>query len=129
MKNKRVYPRIRSDWELFLSAEGENKPIGHVRDISLSGALLEFSENYALEPGKHKFSLKIINKQLHPPELVIVGLKEWEITKGNEVYLGIVLDRMEIGLKSSLMRFLSRSDKLQVQAYLIEAGSETNSMR
>jgi hypothetical protein len=120
MDEKRVYPRIRSDWQLFLAAEGVRKPIGYVRDISLSGALLDFNEDYVLEPGKHRFSLKLRNKQLKPSELVITGLKEWERKEKTEIFLGLLLDEMEKAKRTSLIHFLSRSDKLRVQAFLME---------
>jgi len=92
-----------------------------VRDISLSGALLHFSEEYELDPERHLFTLKLRNPQIKPPELVISGLKEWEKRQKNEVFLGIVLEKLEKEKRKTLLHFLSRSDKLQAQAFLLEA--------
>jgi hypothetical protein len=121
MKEQRAYPRIKSDWQLYLSSGGGQKPIGYVRDISLSGALLFFSQDYELDPDKHRFTLRLKNAQLEPPELVISGLKEWERRQKNEVFLGLALERLDRDKRNTLVRFLSRSDKLQAQAFLLEA--------
>ena len=120
MKDKRDYPRIRSDWRLYRSDEEGQTPIGYVRDISLTGALLFLSEDYELEPGRHRFTLKLKNEQLDPPELVIRGLKEWEKREEHEVFVGIALDDLKREERNPLVHFLSRSDKLQVQAFLLE---------
>ena len=117
---KRAYPRIQPDWPLYLSDKDTRRSIGYVRDISLSGALLFFSEEYELEPGKHRFTLKLKNDQLEPPELEIKGLKEWETRDKNEIFVGIALDDLKREKRSPLMHYLSRSDSIQVQAFLIE---------
>ena len=39
-EDKRVYPRIDSEWPLFLEREGARRQIGRVKNISLSGAHL-----------------------------------------------------------------------------------------
>jgi hypothetical protein len=120
MSENRVYPRIQSDWKLYLeSAEGKRE-VGYVKDISLGGASLHFTTEYGLEPGKHRFTLKLTNSQLEPSELTISGLKEWERREKNEVFLGITLDRLDREKRSSFVRFLSRSDKLQAEAILLE---------
>ena len=121
MKEKRVYPRIKSDWQLFLATGETQKPIEYVRDISLSGASLFFSEDYELDPSKHRFTLQLKNRQLEPSELIISGLKEWETREKNEVFLGITIEKLEKEKKTTLLHFLSRSDKLEAQAFLLEA--------
>jgi hypothetical protein len=119
-KEKRAYPRIQSDWRLFLAVGGLQKPIGYVKDISLTGALLFFTEEYELDPDKHRFTLKFKNPQLDPSELVISGLKEWEKREKNEIFLGITLEKLEKEKRTVFIHFLSRSDKLQAQAFLLE---------
>jgi hypothetical protein len=52
--------------------------------------------------------------------LIITGLKEWERREKNEFFLGIMIDRLERDKRSSFVRFLSRSDKLQAEAILLE---------
>jgi hypothetical protein len=120
MSEKRVYPRIHSDWKLYLESPEGKREVGFVKDISLSGASLQFVKEYGLEPGKHRFTLKLTNSQLEPAELIISGLKEWERREKNEVFLGISIDKLEREKRSSFVRFLSRSDKLQAEAILLE---------
>jgi len=120
MSENRVYPRIESDWKLFLESAGEKREVGYVKDISLTGASLHFVKEYGLEPGKHRFTLKLTNSQLDPSELIITGLKEWERREKNEVFLGIMIDRLDREKRSTFVRFLSRSDKLQAEAILLE---------
>jgi hypothetical protein len=120
MSENRVYPRIESDWKLFLESAGEKREVGYVKDISLTGASLHFVKEHGLEPGKHRFTLKLTNSQLDPSELIITGLKEWERREKNEVFLGIMIDRLDREKRSTFVRFLSRSDKLQAEAILLE---------
>lgn len=120
MSENRVYPRIQSDWKLFLESSKGKREIGYVKDISLTGASLQFVKEYGLEPGKHRFTLKLTNSQLEPTELIISGLKEWERREQNEIFLGIAIDRLDREKRSSFVRFLSRSDKLQAEAILLE---------
>ena len=120
MTEKRIYPRIISYWPLFLATEKGQKRIGYIKNISLSGALLFFSEDYELETGRHKFSLKLKNQQLKPEELTLTGLKEWVATKKNEVHLALALEELEREKRSVFVRFLSRSDKLHIEAVLLE---------
>lgn len=120
MENNRVYPRIESGWKLFLETGPTKREVGYVKDISLSGASLQFTRDYELQPGRHRFTLKLKNSQLEPEELLISGLKEWERREGNEVFLGIALERLDKGKRSAFVRFLSRSDKLEAEASLLE---------
>ena len=120
MSENRVYPRIQSDWKLYLESREGKREIGYVKDISLSGASLHFTTEYGLEPGKHRFTVKLTNSQLEPTELTISGLKEWERREKNEVFLGITLDRLDREKRSVFVRFLSRSDKLHAEAFLLE---------
>ena len=120
MGENRVYPRIQSDWKLYLERPEGKQEVGYVKDISLSGASLHFPTEYGLEPGKHRFYLKLTNSQLEPTELIITGLKEWERREKNDVFLGIAIDRLDREKRSSFVRFLSRSDKLQAEAILLE---------
>jgi hypothetical protein len=120
MSEDRVYPRIQSDWKLYLETPEGKREVGYVKDISLSGASLHFTKEYGLVPGKHRFTLKLTNSQLDPSELIISGLKEWERREENEVFLGIAIDRLERDKRSTFVRFLSRSDKLQAEAIILE---------
>ncbi len=120
MSESRVYPRIQSDWKLYLEGPEGKREVGYVKDISLSGASLQFVKEYNLEPGKHRFSLKLTNSQLEPTELIISGLKEWERKEQNEVFLGIIIDRLDRKKRSRFVQFLSRSDKLEAEAILLE---------
>jgi len=120
MSENRVYPRIQSDWKLYLESPKGKREVGYVKDISLTGASLQFVKEHGLEPGKHRFTLKLTNSQLEPTELIISGLKEWERREQNEIFLGIAIDRLDREKRSSFVRFLSRSDKLQAEAILLE---------
>ena len=120
MSESRVYPRIESDWKLFQESAGQKREVGYVKDISLSGASLHFIKEQDLEPGKHRFTLKLTNNQLDPSELTITGLKEWERREKNEVFLGITIERLDRDKRSTFIRFLSRSDKLRAEAILLE---------
>ncbi len=120
MSEERIYPRIRSEWKLFLSTEGGNKQIGYIIDISLTGVLLFLSEDYKIELGKHRFTLKLENKQLSPSELTISGLKEWDKKGKNAFFLAIKLDKLDKDKRTAFIHFLSRSDKLHAQAFLLE---------
>lgn len=119
MDNRRVYPRIQSDWKLLLETDEGTKEIGYVTDISLSGASLRFTSEYELDEERHRFTLTLRNRQLEPDELVISGLKEWEKPGKNEVFLGIALDGLDREKRSAFVRFLSRSDKLEAEAILL----------
>ena len=118
----RVYPRIDSEWPLFLERDEARKKIGQVMNISLSGAHLLFTEGYALDEDRNVVTLKLVNTQITPSELIISGLREWKKVRENEVQLGLVLKDMDKETKSKLLRFLSRSDKLHVEAILLETG-------
>ncbi|MGA2764391.1 MAG: hypothetical protein ABSG17_13610 [Spirochaetia bacterium] len=118
----RVYPRIDSEWPLFLERDEARKKIGQVMNISLSGAHLLFTEGYALDEDRNVVTLKLVNTQITPSELIISGLREWKKVRENEVQLGLVLKGMDKETKSKLLRFLSRSDKLHVEAILLETG-------
>ena len=120
MSENRVYPRIQSDWKLYLERPEGKQEVGYVKDISLTGASLHFTTENGLQPWKHRFTLKLTNSQLEPKELIITGLKEWERREKNEFFLGIMIDRLERDKRSSFVRFLSRSDKLQAEAILLE---------
>lgn len=120
MSESRVYPRIESDWKLFLESPEGKREVGYVKDISLTGASLHFVKEHGLEPGKHRFTLKLTNSQLDPSELIISGLKEWERRENNEVFLGIMIERLDREKRTNFVRFLSRSDKLQAEAILLE---------
>ena len=118
----RVYPRIDSEWPLFLERDEARKKIGQVMNISLSGVHLLFTEGYALDEDRNVVTLKLVNTQITPSELIISGLREWKKVRENEVQLGLVLNDMDKETKSKLLRFLSRSDKLHVEAILLETG-------
>ncbi len=120
MSESRVYPRIESEWKLFLESPEGKREVGYVKDISLSGASLHFVKEYGLKPGKHRFTLKLTNSRLDPSELIISGLKEWERREKNEVFLGIMIERLDREKRANFVRFLSRSDKLQAEAILLE---------
>ena len=92
-KQKRVFPRIKSDWPLSHTTKEGQKNIGYVKNISLTGVHIKFSKDYKLDPEKHTFNLKLKNKQLEPEELSIVGLKEWTNVEKNEVQLGLSLEK------------------------------------
>jgi hypothetical protein len=120
MLENRVYPRIQSDWKLYLERPEGKLEVGYVKDISLSGTSLHFVKEYGLVPGKHRFTLKLSNSQLDPSELTITGLKEWERREENEVFVGIAIEKLEREKRAAFVRFLSRSDKLQAEAILLE---------
>jgi hypothetical protein len=117
---QRVYPRIDSEWPLFLDREDARMRIGQVKDISLSGVHLMFTEGYQLKEDRSVVTVKLINTRITPSELTISGLREWKVVKQNEVQIGIVLNDLDRETKSKLVRFLSRSEKLHVEAILLE---------
>jgi len=117
---KRVYPRIDSEWPLFLERGEARQKIGQVINISLSGVYLVFTEGYSLKEDRTLVTLKLVNTQLSPSELIISGLREWKKVRENEVQVGLVLKEMDKETKSKLIRFLSRSDKLHIEAILLE---------
>ena len=121
MDRKRVYPRIDSDWPLYLKSGEGQKRIGQVINISLSGALLHFNKDYVLEKDKNLFILKLYNRHMDPPELILEGLREWSKTEENEVSLALSIEKLHREEKSNFVRFLSRSEKLEVEAFLMEA--------
>jgi len=120
MAEERIYPRVKSEWKLLLTTDGENKQIGYVLNISLTGVLLFLYEDYKIELGKHRFTLKLENKQLSPSELTISGLKEWNKKGKNAFFLAIKLDKLDKVKRTAFIHFLSRSDKLHVQVFLLE---------
>jgi hypothetical protein len=119
-EEKRVYPRIDSEWPLFLEREGARRQIGRVKNISLSGAHLLFTEGFMLHEDRTVVTLKLVNAQITPSELIISGLREWKGAGKNEVQLGLMLNDVDKVTRSQLVRFLSRSDKLHVEAILLE---------
>ncbi len=119
-EEKRVYPRIDSEWPLFLESEGVRKQIGRVKNISLSGAHLLFTEGFMLHEDRTVVTLKLVNSRITPSELIISGLREWKGAGKNEVQLGLMLNEVDKVTRSQLVRFLSRSDKLHVEAILLE---------
>jgi len=119
-EDKRVYPRIDSEWPLFLEREGARRQIGRVKNISLSGVHLLFTEGYVLNEDRAVVTLKLVNTQIDPAELIISGLKEWKEAGKDEVQVGLILNEMEKAARSQIVRFLSRSDKLHVEAILLE---------
>ncbi|MGD0727539.1 MAG: hypothetical protein ABSB63_18470 [Spirochaetia bacterium] len=91
-----------------------------MRNISLSGAHLLFTEGYVLNEDRAVVTLKLVNTQIDPAELIISGLREWKEAGKDEVQVGLILNEMEKVTRSQLVRFLSRSDKLHVEAILLE---------
>lgn len=120
---KRAYPRIETAWPLVRESREGQKRIGHVANISLSGALLKFEEGYELEPGVHSVTLRLKNEVLGLPELALRGLREWEQSEKGALDLGIEVRELDHDTKVSFVRYLSRSDGLHVTA-VIESGSE-----
>ena len=120
MKEKRIFPRIESDWPLFCETEQGRIKIGYIKNVSLSGALLFFINDYELDPERHRFTLLVRNDQLTPSEVTLSGLREWTHVEEKTIMLGLVLEELEKKQRSAFVRFLSRSDKLHVEAVLIE---------
>ncbi len=121
MKRKVVYPAIESDWRLLLAADRGEEQVGYVKSISLSGAWLALLEGHALDPGRRAFRLLLRNDRLKPPELEITGVKEWRLEEGRQAFLEFTgeLDREK---RAAFVRFLSRSDRLQVSVWLLQEG-------
>ena len=117
---QRVYPRIDSEWPLFLERENARTRIGRVKDISLSGVHLLFTEGFQLKEDRTVLTVKLVNTRITPSELTISGLREWKEVKQNEVQIGLVLNTLDKEARSKLIRFLSRSDRLHVEAILLE---------
>jgi hypothetical protein len=120
MDRKRVFPRIDSDWPLYLQTLEGQKRIGQVINISLTGALLHFNKDYKLVKDKNLFHLKLYNKHIDPPELTLDGLREWSKVEGKEQTLALSIENLGREQRSNFVRFLSRSDKLEVEAILME---------
>ncbi len=119
MIERRVYPRIETDWPLFVITDDVQKQVGHVNNISMSGALLIFSKIYDLDPEKHSFTLKLKNQHLDPSEIALKGLKKWIRVKNNEIILSLSLEKVHKEKRTQFTHFLSRSDKLHVEAMLL----------
>lgn len=120
MQDKRLFPRIESDWPLFLVTDGGKKQIGYVKNISLSGAVLFFFKEHDLYPDKNNFLLKLRNPQMSPEELTLEGLREWTSMEGDEATLALSLEEVKGEKRKNFVRFLSRSDKLHVEAFLYQ---------
>ena len=120
MSERRVYPRIESDWKLYLESSEGKREIGYVLNISLTGASMQIEKDYDLDPEKHRFTLKLANSQLDPSELIITGLKEWEYIENNVLFVGLAIDEIDRDERKKFVRFLSRSDKLKAEAILLE---------
>ncbi len=119
MIERRIYPRIETDWPLFVLTDDGQKQVGHVNNISMSGALLIFSEIYDLDPEKHTFTLKLKNQQLDPSEIALKGLKNWTRVKKNEIILSLSLEKVDRDKRTQFTKLLSRSDKLHVESMLL----------
>ena len=119
MIERRVYPRIETDWPLFVLTDDGQKQVGNVNNISMSGALLIFSEIYDLDPEKHTFTLKLKNQQLDPSEIALKGLKNWTRVKKNEIILSLSLEKVNRDKRTQFTKLLSRSDKLHVESMLL----------
>jgi hypothetical protein len=120
MDRQRVFPRIDSEWPLYLQTAEGQKRIGEVINISLSGALLHFKKDYKLDKDRNLFHLKLHNKNIDPPELTLEGLREWDKVEGKEQTLALSIEKLNREQRSNFVRFLSRSDKLEVEAILLE---------
>jgi hypothetical protein len=120
MKEKRAFPRIDSDWPLFLESKEGRAKIGYIKNISLSGALIFFTDEYSLDSEKHRFTLLVKNDQLTPSEIILTGLREWTHVEKKTIMLGLVLEKLEKEQRVAFVRFLSRSDRLHVEAFLVE---------
>ncbi len=119
MIERRIYPRIETDWPLFVLTDDGQKQVGHVNNISMSGALLIFSEIYDLDPEKHTFTLKLKNQQLDLSEIALKGLKNWTRVKKNEIILSLSLEKVNRDKRTQFTKLLSRSDKLHVESMLL----------
>lgn len=119
MIERRIFPRIETDWPLFVMADGRKKQVGHVNNISMSGALIIFSRIYDLDPDKHSFTLKLKNQHLDPSEISLKGLKNWTRVKDNEIILSLSLEEVHREKRIQFTHFLSRSDKLHVESTLL----------
>ncbi|HEB32972.1 MAG TPA: hypothetical protein ENI15_19175 [Spirochaetes bacterium] len=119
MIERRIFPRIETDWPLIVITDDGQKQVGHVNNISMSGALLIFSKIYDLDPEKHTFTIRLKNQHLDPSELALKGLKKWTTVKKNEIILSISFEKVHREKKTQFTHFLSRSDKLHVEAMLL----------
>jgi len=119
MIERRIYPRIETDWPLFVITDDGQKQVGHVNNISMSGALLIFSKIFDLDPENHTFTLNFKNLQLDPSEIAIKGLKNWTRVKKNEIILSLSLEKVNREKRTQFTQLLSRSDKLHVEAMLL----------
>ena len=118
MKDRRLFPRIESDWPLFFITGEQKKQIGYVRNISLTGAELFFFKEQDLDPDKTNFILKLRNPQMTPEDLTLEGLREWSQTEEEEATLSLSLEEVKGEKRKNFVRYLSRSDKLHVEAFL-----------
>jgi len=117
MSEKRVYPRIDSSWPLYIESETGLKPIGEVKNISLSGILLSFHDLSRNEPDHMILELILHNPDLASEDIKLIGRSKWTYSGQNEVLLGLSIfeDLQEKKLKDQYIQFLSRSNNLQVQ--------------
>lgn len=120
MQDRRLFPRIESEWPLYLITAEEKKRIGYVKNISLSGAVLFFFKKQDLDPDKNNFLLKLRNPQITPEELTLEGLREWTSMEETESTLALSLEEVKGEKRKNFVRFLSRSDKLEVKAFLYQ---------
>lgn len=124
-QERRVYPRVESEWKLFLETKsGETEEIGYVQNISLSGVSLKLARAHAVQTEQHRLMIRLRNPRLNPPEELIRGLKEWEFRTKDEAFVGISPEKLTPQARRNVVRFLSRSDRLQVEAFLVKSSEE-----
>jgi hypothetical protein len=119
---RRVYPRIETEWPLYMDTGEGQQQVGHVANISLSGALLRFDEGYKLDPETHSVTLTLRNDALNLPELSLSGLRTWSDIAEDSVNLAILVEELDSDRRNAYVRYLSRSDRLQVTAIVEQAG-------
>ncbi len=112
MNERRLYPRIKRRWAVIL----QNKKIGYVKDISLTGIKLHIDDIVGIKFGNSYLTLELSDKKLNPAKLQVKGSQNKDVEDNSNIVLQLEsLDKIK---REAITRYLDRGDELEVQIHL-----------
>ena len=117
MEDKRVYPRIGSQWPIYVVRDHQRKQVGRILNISLTGICIEL-EGSDVDSTDYSTTITLKNESVWPPELVVHGTRRWKSAEEGTIVIGLELDDIESDTREALIHYLSRNDALSVDCLL-----------
>lgn len=117
MNNRRIYPRINTQWPVIFFNRVKEEIIGYVNNVSLNGMNFSLKKKNLEDFDNYSILIKIRNPSINPSELEIKGFKKWSMNKNGSIDLGIELNSFTRENKSTFIKYLNRKEELNITLY------------